>query len=80
MMSSKESSLHSSLRLQHAIQEFKKQQLDKSALERKLHILNSKCEGNKKKSKNAVSQLQKIKSVKDAYLKGKFEVPIVPLR
>lgn len=72
----KESSLHSSIRLQHAIQEYKKQQIDKSTLERKLNILKSKCEINKKKNKNVVNQLQKIKSVKDAYLKGKYEVVI----
>lgn len=72
----KESSLHSSIRLQHAIQEYKKQQIDKSTLERKLNILKSKCEINKKKNKNVVNQLQKIKSVKDAYLKGKYEVAI----
>lgn len=76
-MLSKENSLHSSLRLQQAVQEYKKQLMDKTTLEGKLKILKSKCEATKKKNKNVVSQLHKIKSVKDAYLKGKYEVKMI---
>lgn len=79
-MLSKEPSLHSSIRLQHALQDYKQQQNNKNILENRLTILKSKCENNNKKNKNAASQLQKIKSVKHAYLKGKYEVRIGSVR
>lgn len=55
----------STLRLQHAIQHFKQQQLHKAALENKLHILKSKCESNRKRAKLVQTQISKLKHTKE---------------
>lgn len=56
---------HSTLRLQHAIQHFKQQQLNKTALENKLHILKNKCESNRKRAKLVQTQISKLKHTKE---------------
>lgn len=62
---------HTTIRLQHAIQEFKKKQLDKSALERKLHILKNKCESNRKRAKLVQTQINKLQHNKQSYQREK---------
>jgi hypothetical protein len=65
---------HSSLRLHHAIQEFKKKQADKSALEHRLGILKQKCEATRRKAKVVQTQVTKITHIKSEYKRHKDTV------
>jgi len=74
------SGMNSTLRLQHMIHEYKKQQADKSQLENKLIIIQQKCDANHKKAKIFRNQLSKINTIKVNYQSEKAHVSLTQSR